>query len=267
MKKKVLFLFFFLLLLYNFKAFSAIRVYSLCYQICVSDSDETACGIKCDTIIVIDVSGNGGGGNGGDTDNDDSGGGGGPGDFNLFDLNNDGFTDCWKDLTGSERITAPFKEERNGGCGYHTGLDIGTAQEGENIPLFSASSGTVTEIGFQATGGGYFIRVQNDNGSYTVYCHLLGTTDSNGNVELSNTNLDVGDRVYPGMEIAYTDSSPKGTSPHLDIKFYLVGNKSLSEVQDKFPESNLTEDDILTCTVNGELRTYVNPEKVLGDCK
>ena len=257
MKKKVLFLFFFLLLLYNFKAFSAIRVYSLCYQICVSDSDGTYCGIKCDTIIVIDVSGNGGGGNGGDTDNDDSGGGGGPGDFNLFDLNNDGFTDCWKDLTGSERITAPFKEERNGGCGYHTGLDIGTAQEGENIPLFSASSGTVAEIGFQPKYAGYFIRVHNDNDTYTVYCHLL-----EGSIKVHE-----GGSVYPGMEIAYTDSSPKGTSPHLDIKFYLVGNKSLSEVQDKFPESNLTEDDILTCTVNGELRTYVNPEKVLGDCK
>ncbi len=245
-------------------------IYKQCTTICVSDNynPNEECYTKCE-FVFVDV-GNDNGGGSGDIDNGGSSGGsggepgdGGSGDINNLDIDGDGLMDCWQNLTGSKRITEDFGTPRNNTCD-HTGLDIGTAQEGGKLPLSSATSGTITEIGYQSSGAGYFIRVQNDNGSYTVYCHLAGNKSGN-NIFIEGCNFKVGDHVSVGDVIGTTDSSPN-VAAHLDIKFYFVGELSLSQVQEKFPNANLDSSDIIKCTVTGQKRTYVNPEKILGDC-
>ena len=266
MTKKVLFLLLGLLI-FQFKSLARVEIYKQCTTICVSDGEGTACRTECE-FVFVDVGGDGGGGSG-DIDNGDDGdenGGGGGGDIDIYDSDGDGLMDCWKQLTKSQRITDSFGTSRNSGCGFHTGMDIGTAQEGGNIPLHSATSGQVVAIAYQSDqsgGTGYYIKVKNDNGSYTIYCHLLGTTDDDGTIHLTNSNLKVNDRVYPGMEIAYTDSSG-GVNPHLDIKFYVTGNVSLSAIQEMFPGIDLNSSDVKYCST--KKNTYINPKKVLGDC-
>jgi len=262
----------FLLLFFQTKLLARVEIFKQCTTICVTDSEGTECVTKCEFVFVD--TGEGGGNNGDignndDTDNDDHSGGGSGEDLdniNPNDIDGDGIMDCWKKLTGSSRITEQFGNSRNNGCGFHTGLDIGTALEGGELPLHSATSGTIIEIGYQSSAAGYFIRVQNDDGTYTVYCHLKGNKNGN-NISIEGCSYKIGDHISPGDIIGTTDSSPN-VAPHLDIKFYFKGTLSLQEIQQKFPYASLESDDVRSCTVNGEKRTYVNPEKILdhGNC-
>ncbi len=261
MTKKVLFLLLGLLI-FQFKSFARVEIYKQCTTICVSDGDGTACGTECE-FIFVDVGGDGGGGSG-DIDNGDNGdenGGGGGGDINIHDSDGDGLMDCWKQVTGSQRITDPFGTSRNSGCGFHTGMDIGTAQEGGELSVSSASSGKIVDMGFEQGGAGYYIKVQNDNGSYTVYCHLKG----NGNKPISNYQKD--DTIKCGDIIGTTNNSGHSSGYHLDIKFYVTGNASLSAIQEMFPGIDLNSSDVKYCSTKD--RTYINPQKVLnknGNC-
>ena len=226
---------------------------SQCYRICVSDGYSTACGISCDDITITYDDGTTGnlGGNFGD-------GGGGP-----FSVPNQDMVPCWTDLTTSKRVTSYFDEVRTTGtCGFHTGVDIGTAAEGGKIPLYSGTSGTVKYIRYDEHAG-FHVIVRNDNGSYTVYSHLDGDTTTGA---FNNTgNIAVGTRVTVGMRLGTTDSSGN-LDPHLDIKTYVVGNASAFLVSIQFGIS-LDSSDIHYCSAVN--RTYINSLTLMGgkDCR
>ena len=258
------FLLVFLLFLFLPNVYGRIEVITQCYQICGTSNFDTGwtCVTRCDQTVVYIAEGDGGNN---DVDNDENSGRGGGGDDTIYiqcDDNKDGLMDCWKDLTGSSRITHPFGENRANNCNFHTGMDIGTAQEGGKLPLFSATSGTVVGLGYQ-NGTGFFIRVKNNNGSYTLYCHLDGD-ECKG---MPNTNLNIGDTVIAGQLIGTTDNSGNSHGSHLDIKFYFQGQVSFDEVYAQFPYSPIEENDVKYCAYLN--RTYVNPEHILnsGDCQ
>ncbi len=228
-------------------------------------SEEKASITRCE-LIFVDV-GNDGGGGSGDIDNGGSSGepGGEPGDggadnINPFDIDGDGLMDCWHNLTGSKRITEAFGVHRDpttNKCGFHNGLDIGTAQEGGEIPLYSGTQGKISAMGYNSKAG-YYILVANENGSYTFYCHLRGTNNK------PETQLSIGDTVTIGEQIGITNHSGNSNGDHLHISFYFSGEKSLEFVQNSFPSQNLSNQDVRYCPDKN--KTYINPEKILGNC-
>jgi len=230
-----------------------------CYRICVSDGYETACGVSCDDITIIfddgttaDLGGNFGGGGGG-----------------PYSVPNQDLAPCWTELTGSKRVTSYFDEVRSGStCGFHTGVDIGTNDEGGKVPLISGTSGTLVGQFYQASehgesAAGFYVKVHNDNGSYTVYCHLDG--DEENRIFNNTGNIAPGMRITVGMRLGTTDSSGN-VNPHLDIKTYFVGNVSAAYVSMKFGVS-LDSSDIHYCSATN--RTYINSLALMGgkDCR
>ncbi len=252
---------FFCFLFFCIDGFSVMVIEETCYQTGVSDGANSHFGQWICVYDLVD-DGSGGGNVGGD---DDIGGpdGGGPSDA----TNGQQIADCWRNLTLSDRITCFFAEDRSGGCGFHTGIDIGTAQEAPDgkLNVFSGTSGTVNYIGYQANGAGFYVKVKNDNGSYIVYSHLDGNeaTGSFNNVG----NLCVGDRISVDDTIGLTDNSGNSSGSHLDVKIYFTGNRSLSYIRSKFGNNDINEYNIQYCSSTD--RTYIDPTVVMhsaNDC-
>jgi len=232
----------------------------VCYSINFSDDQGSSTGDKW--VCEIEFYSFGGNGdsddNNGNEDNDDEITG--PGGPNVDHTNGQKMDECWKHLTASERITSNFGVERSNSCNFHTGLDIGTAQEGGELTLFSASSGTVSDIAYQNPGAGFYIKIKNDNGSYTVYSHLDGNEDTG---EFNNTaDIQEGDTIMVGQTLGTTDNSGSSSASHLDIKIYFYGNRSLSYVKSKFVNNSITSSDLKYCSTKNI--TYINPTSVLG---
>ncbi|MGL5681555.1 MAG: peptidoglycan DD-metalloendopeptidase family protein [Marinifilaceae bacterium] len=112
------------------------------------------------------------------------------------------------------RITSKFTNSR-----YHPVLKRYRAHHGVDYaaptgtPVFSIGDGTVVAKGFQANGGGNYVKIKH-NGSYqTSYMHLSGFAKG----------LKVGSRVRQKEVIGYVGSTGLSTGPHLDFRVYKDG--------------------------------------------
>lgn len=112
------------------------------------------------------------------------------------------------------RITSKFSNAR-----FHPVLKRYRAHHGVDYaaptgtPVKSIGAGKVIAKGFQARGGGNFIKVKH-NGSYTTsYMHLSRFAK----------NVGVGSSIQQGQVIGYVGSTGLSTGPHLDFRVYKDG--------------------------------------------
>ncbi|MGL5785969.1 MAG: peptidoglycan DD-metalloendopeptidase family protein [Bacteroidales bacterium] len=125
------------------------------------------------------------------------------------------------------RITSRFTNAR-----FHPVLKRYRAHHGVDYaaptgtPVKSIGAGKVIAKGFQARGGGNFIKVKH-NGTYTTsYMHLSRFAKS----------LQVGSSVQQGQVIGYVGSTGLSTGPHLDFRVYKDG-KPINPLNMEAPSS------------------------------
>jgi len=87
---------------------------------------------------------------------------------------------------------------------HHNGIDIGANL---GTPIFSATDGVVINAG-AASGFGQWVRVQQDDGTITVYGHV------------DTYIVNEGDRVVAGQQIATVGSRGQSTGPHLHFEVW-----------------------------------------------
>lgn len=105
------------------------------------------------------------------------------------------------------RITSHFGL-REGGNRMHKGVDI-ALQKGDSIR--AAISGTVTRVGYERGGYGYFIIVDHPGGIQSRYAHL------------QQPLIKPGTPITPGTIIAIGGSSGNSTGPHLHFEIRCGG--------------------------------------------
>lgn len=106
------------------------------------------------------------------------------------------------------RITSyfgPRKQPTAGASTNHGAIDIGIPL---GTPVYSAELGTVIMASWDG-GYGNFVMIKHDNGLYTAYAHLSGY------------NVNVGQRVSRGQQIATSGSTGISTGPHLHFEVRL----------------------------------------------
>lgn len=96
----------------------------------------------------------------------------------------------------------------NGGTRFHTGVDIGYV---EGSPIFAAGKGVVTFVGFHS-GYGLYVIVDHGDGLETKYAHI------------SESLVEVGDKVGKGEYIAKMGATGRVTGPHLHFEVVLNDN-------------------------------------------
>ncbi len=113
------------------------------------------------------------------------------------------------------RISSQFSNAR-----FHPVLKIYRPHHGVDYaaptgtPVLSIGEGTVVAKGYQASGGGNFLKVKHNAAYTTSYMHLskFGEGISNGV------------RVKQGQVIGYVGSTGLSSGPHLDFRVFLNGN-------------------------------------------
>ena len=80
-------------------------------------------------------------------------------------------------------------------------------------PVESIGDGTVINRGFQAKGGGNFVKIRHNSTYSSTYMHLLRISPS----------VKIGSRVSQGQVIGYVGSSGLSSGPHLDFRVYKNG--------------------------------------------
>src|SRR6202030_565230 len=110
---------------------------------------------------------------------------------------------CWCDT----RPTGDFREPRDNKTTFHGGIDIAPVRgDGQPPPLvFSKTHGVVERIGASGFGPNAVI-VRTPQGNWATYGHL----DFN--------QVNVGDRVFPGMAIGLMGSQGNSTGKHLHFQ-------------------------------------------------
>ncbi|MDR0796301.1 MAG: M23 family metallopeptidase [Tannerella sp.] len=112
------------------------------------------------------------------------------------------------------RISSRFTNSR-----FHPVLRINRAHHGvdyaapSGTPVKSIGSGRVVTRGYEAGGGGNYIRIQHNSVYATVYMHLRGFAK----------DIQVGRQVQQGEVIGYVGSTGLSTGPHLDFRVYKNG--------------------------------------------
>ena len=112
------------------------------------------------------------------------------------------------------RISSGFTNSR-----FHPILRINRAHHGVDYvapagtPVKSIGSGKVIARGFEAGGGGNYVRIQHNSVYTTSYMHLRGFA----------TEIQVGKQVQQGEVIGYVGSTGLSTGPHLDFRVYRNG--------------------------------------------
>ena len=89
----------------------------------------------------------------------------------------------------------------------HHGVDYAAPT---GTPVMTIGDGTVIAKGYQANGGGNYLRVKHNSRYTTVYMHLSGF--AKGIVQ--------GSRVKQGQVIGYVGSTGLSTGPHLDFRVF-----------------------------------------------
>ena len=113
------------------------------------------------------------------------------------------------------RITSHFTNSR-----FHPVLKRYRAHHGVDYaapvgtPVKSIGAGVVISKGYQAGGGGNYVRVKHNSVYTTVYMHLSKFPQG----------IQVGKRVQQGEVIGYVGSTGLSTGPHLDFRVYKNGS-------------------------------------------
>jgi murein DD-endopeptidase MepM/ murein hydrolase activator NlpD len=92
----------------------------------------------------------------------------------------------------------------------HHGVDYAAPT---GTPVMTIGDGTVIAKGYQANGGGNYLRVKHNTMYTTVYMHLSGFAKG----------IKQGSRVNQGQVIAYVGSTGLSTGPHLDFRVFKNG--------------------------------------------
>lgn len=103
---------------------------------------------------------------------------------------------------------------RNAGVGstYHKGIDIANDRGTE---IWASDGGTVIHADW-ATGYGWFVKIEHDNGDVTCYGHLKEYV------------VAVGDKVCQGQLIGYMGNTGISSGPHLHFEVRLGGEKKVN---------------------------------------
>lgn len=148
------------------------------------------------------------------------------------------------------RISSRFSNSR-----YHPVLKIYRAHHGVDYaapvgtPVYAIGAGTVIAKGYQAKGGGNYLKIKH-NGTYvTCYMHL----------SRFEKGIKVGSKVAQKEVIGYVGSTGLATGPHLDFRVYENGkpiNPLTIKSQPKSPvkPENLSRFTILKDTIIEQLR-------------
>jgi murein DD-endopeptidase MepM/ murein hydrolase activator NlpD len=85
----------------------------------------------------------------------------------------------------------------------HGGMDIGVPV---GTPIVAMAAGTVIAATWDNGGGGYYVKVQHDDGRVSAYLHLTTFV------------VKKGQRVGKGEVIAYSGNTGTSTGPHLHVE-------------------------------------------------
>lgn len=96
----------------------------------------------------------------------------------------------------------------NGTRHYHDGIDIGVA---EGTAVISVARGRVTYVGYLG-GYGLTVKVDHGNGLVTIYAHL------------SQVDVETGQPVGGGEQIALSGNTGTSTGPHLHFSTFVGGS-------------------------------------------
>lgn len=86
---------------------------------------------------------------------------------------------------------------------FHSGVDLAAPQGTE---IYSATSGRVYIVGYDAAGPGLYVLVQVDQHVQILYCHL------------ANAKVKPGDQLQAGQLIGTVGASGLATGPHLHFE-------------------------------------------------
>lgn len=112
------------------------------------------------------------------------------------------------------RISSRFTARR-----YHPVLKIYRPHHGVDYaapvgtPVFTIGAGTVTDVGFQRSGAGRYLKIRHNSLYTTAYMHLNGYA----------RGIRQGVKVNQGDLIGYVGRSGLATGPHLDFRVYKNG--------------------------------------------
>jgi len=98
------------------------------------------------------------------------------------------------------------------GSSYHKGIDIANDR---GTDVWAADGGTVIYADW-ATGYGWFVKIEHDNGDVTCYAHL------------KKFIVEVGDKVSQGDIIGYMGNTGISSGPHLHFEVRLDGDKKVN---------------------------------------
>ena len=131
------------------------------------------------------------------------------------------------------RISSRFTNSR-----YHPVLKRYRAHHGVDYaapvgtPVYAIGSGKVIDKGFQANGGGNYVKIRHNSTYTTTYMHLSRFAKG----------LKVGDMVAQKEVIGYVGSTGLSTGPHLDFRVYENG-KPINPLSIKSqPKKPISED-------------------------
>ena len=133
------------------------------------------------------------------------------------------------------RISSRFTNSR-----YHPVLKRYRAHHGVDYaapvgtPVYAIGSGKVIAKGFQANGGGNYVKIRHNSTYTTTYMHLSRFAKG----------LNVGDMVAQKEVIGYVGSTGLSTGPHLDFRVY-ENNKPVNPLTIKSqPKKPISEENI-----------------------
>lgn len=113
------------------------------------------------------------------------------------------------------RISSQFSNAR-----FHPVLKIYRPHHGVDYaaptgtPVVSIGDGTVVAKGYQASGGGNYLKIKHNSAYTTSYMHLKGFA----------AGISQGVRVKQGQLIGYVGSTGLSSGPHLDFRVFLNGS-------------------------------------------
>ncbi len=140
---------------------------------------------------------------------------------NQYDADNDGKSDCWKDIAEGDHNLDDSDDwgDRThpitGATSHHNGIDI---QGTRGTIIRSVANATVTQVvsnSSATSGNGAYIRMRytiNGQEYEAVYLHLNNDT----------ANVSVNDNVSAGQAIAEMNSTGGSTGDHLHLTIYEV---------------------------------------------
>ncbi|TLX75011.1 metalloendopeptidase [Labilibacter sediminis] len=159
-------------------------------------------------------------------------------DFYAFNFQEDSVTLNYFDEKGKSLrkafLKAPLKfsriSSRFSNSRYHPVLKIRRPHHGidyaapKGTYVYSIGDGRVIAKGYQAKGGGNYLKIKHNSVYTTVYMHLNGFAKG----------ISKGSKVKQGELIAYVGSSGLSTGPHLDFRVFKNG-KPIDPLKVKAP--------------------------------